>query len=100
VRTGIATAAFIGLRAGEIQGVRWENFSGDELQIKRSVWSTQVGDTKNEERECAIPVIPLLREMLEAHGKLNPPNGPDYIFSVELHSFRPGLTTHLNALGV
>jgi integrase len=32
---GLATAAFTGLRKGELRGLRWENFAVDEMQVTR-----------------------------------------------------------------
>lgn len=127
-RVVAAVAAFTGLREGEIRGLRWSDYNGEELSVLRSIWRTYVGQTKNEESESTVPVIPLLRDLLAEHldkarghaGKEN------YIFSGEKkgfslnldnlsrrvirpvlgskwhgwHAFRRGLGTNLSELGV
>ena len=102
----------------------WSDYSGTELQVRRSVWRTQISETKTEQSTGAVPVIPALRKMLDAHRKSNGA-GP-YIFSGEKlhrplhldnmmrreikpvlgdpwhgwHAFRRGLATNLYNLGV
>ena len=124
-RTVVTVAAFTGLRASEIRGLRWEDYTGDEIRVVRSVWRTHVGPTKTEQSgENPVPVIPILRRALEQHRKRNPGDG--YIFAGEKrgdplnldnlsrrilskklgaawkgwHGFRRGLGTNLYRLGV
>jgi integrase len=124
-RTVVTVAAFTGVRASELRGLRWEDYSGDELKVSRSVWRTHVGPTKNEvSAENPVPVIPIVRSALEAHGKTHGRDG--YIFAGERkgtplhldnlsrrvispainggwkgwHGFRRGLATNLYRLGV
>ena len=124
-RTVVTVAAFTGLRASEIRGLRWEDYTGDEIRVVRSVWRTHVGPTKTEESgENPVPVIPILRRALDQHRKSNPGDG--YIFAGERkgdplnldnlsrrvlslklkaawkgwHGFRRGLGTNLYRLGV
>jgi integrase len=119
-RTVVTVAAFTGLRASEIRGFRWEDFSGDEIRVVRSVWRTHVGPTKTEQSG----ENPILRRSLEQYHKRNPGDG--YIFAGEKrgdplnldnlsrrvlsnklgaawkgwHGFRRGLGTNLYRLGV
>lgn len=124
-RTVVAVAAFTGLRASEIRGLRWEDYTGEEIRVVRSVWRTHVGPTKTEESgENPVPVIPILRRALDQHRKRYPGDG--YIFAGDRrhaplnldnlsrrflspklgsgwkgwHSFRRGLGTNLYRLGV
>jgi integrase len=124
-KTIVTVAAFTGLRASEIRGLRWEDYSGDEIRVLRSVWRTKVGPTKTEESgENPVPIIPILRRALDAHRKLHPGDG--YIFAGDKkaaplnldnlsrrilspalnggwkgwHGFRRGLGTNLYRLGV
>lgn len=124
-RTVVTVAAFTGLRASEIRGLRWEDYTGDEIRVARSVWRTHVGPTKTEQSgENPVPVIPILRRALDQHRKSNPGDG--YIFAGERkgdplnldnlsrrvlslklktawkgwHGFRRGLGTNLYRLGV
>jgi hypothetical protein len=62
-RTVVMVAAFAGLRLSEIRGLRWEDYTGTDLRVSRSVWRTHVGPTKTEESgENPVPVIPILRK--------------------------------------
>jgi integrase len=124
-KTVVTVAAFTGLRASEIRGLRWDDYSGDEVRVVRSVWRTDVGPTKTEESgENPVPVIPILRRALDQHRKLHPGDG--YVFAGERrgaplhldnlsrrvltpklkdawkgwHGFRRGLGTNLYRLGV
>jgi integrase len=124
-RTVVAVAAFTGLRASEIRGLRWEDYTGDEIRVVRSVWRTHIGPTKTEESgENPVPVIPILRRTLDQHRKRHPGDG--YIFAGDRrgaplnldnlsrrvlspnlnggwqgwHGFRRGLGTNLYRLGV
>ena len=68
--TVIAVAAFVGLRRGEIRGLRWEEYNGVELNIVRAIWEGYVGETKteasgSESEPASVPVITPLRERLE-----------------------------------
>jgi integrase len=122
--TVIAVAAFAGLRESEIRGLKWTDYDGDFLRIRRGVWRTHVGDTKTKESKNAVPVIQPLREILDAHRRM--PGNSEWIFAGEKmgrplhldnlsrrvirsavgdrwhgwHAFRSGLATNLNELGV
>jgi integrase len=77
-RTVVLVAALTGLRMSEIRGLRWEDFDGETIQVKRSVWRTIVGETKTPGSAASIPVLPVLAKALELHHETN--HGP-YIFS-------------------
>jgi len=125
-RSVVAVAAFTGLREGEIRGLRWVDFVGGELHVRRSIWRTHVGETKTGGSDGAVPVIPLLQTILEEHRSRYPQNGQGWIFAGEKmgfalhldnlsrrsiapmlgerwhgwHAFRRGLASNLYALGV
>lgn len=61
----VATAAFTGLRLAELRGLQWQDFSGDRLSVRRTVWRTREGLPKTESSENSVPLLPLLRSMLE-----------------------------------
>lgn len=65
--TMIATAAFSGLRRGELRGLLWENYSDGELFVARSIWNGRVTDPKSRKAKAAIPVIGWLANRLEQH---------------------------------
>jgi integrase len=122
-RSVVAVAAFSGLRESEIRGLRWEDYNGEQIQVRRSVWRTHVGETKTPESKSGVPVISPLRKILDAHR-----NGASsgWIFAGEKkgfalnldnlcardirpvlkgkwhgwHAFRRGLATNLFTLGV
>ena len=72
--TVVLTAALTGLRKGEIRGLEWEDFNGEELSVKRSVWNSTVNEPKTNRSKAPIPVVKQLAEALGAHkaraGKL------------------------------
>jgi integrase len=91
--TLVTVAAFTGLRESELRGLRWEDYTGDELNVRRSVWRTHVGPTKTETSgENPVPVIPLVKAALDAHRKTH--GGDGYIFAGE----RRGTPLHLDNL--
>jgi integrase len=77
-RAAIVLQFFAGLRPGETRGVRWEDFDGQRLTVRQSVWRTHVTTPKTEDSAKAVPVIEPLRailaELREADG--NPKTGP------------------------
>ena len=42
----VATASFAGLREGELRGIEWPDYTGDALNVNRSVWKTVVNEPK------------------------------------------------------
>jgi integrase len=67
----ISGAAFAGLRLAEIRGLRWSDYDGQSLAIRRAVWRTHVGDTKNPTSAGSVPVLPILRRILDDHRASN-----------------------------
>jgi integrase len=126
--TVIATAAFTGMRKGELRGLLWENYNGTEIWVTQSVWESIVTEPKTRKSKAPIPVIAPLAKKLDAHRFTlgNPASG--YVFPSSTgtslnfanlanrvvkpalvkaglkwhgwHSFRRGLATNLNRLGV
>jgi integrase len=69
----VTVAAFSGLRAGEIRGLRWEDYepAADDnslglLHVRRSVWRKHTTDPKTNKSRSAVPVIPQLQEQLDS----------------------------------
>src|SRR6266436_9118040 len=124
-RTVCATAAFTGLSASELRGLRWTDYDGRHLRVGQKVWRKHVGQPKTEAREGAVPVIPALRKILDDYREKFPPKKSDFIFRGDKmgfalhldnvsrrvitpilgkkwagwHSFRRGLGTRLFYLG-
>jgi integrase len=124
-RTCVLVAALTGLRQSEIRGLRWEDYDGKTIQVRRSVWRTHVGVTKTEGSAASIPVLPVLAEALDlrwvtsqgtyifAGPKGRPLQLPNLTRRVIVpalrragihfsgwHGFRRGLATTLSDLGV
>jgi integrase len=59
----VATAAFAGLRRGELLGLEWTDYSGDALNVKRSVWKGLVNQPKTRASAKPVPVIRQLAEI-------------------------------------
>jgi integrase len=125
-RTVCATAAFTGLSRSELRGLKWEDYDGETISVKRKVWNKHVGGTKTDAREAGIYVLPLLQKILKKYKKAYPPAGDGWVFRGEQllrpldldnlsrrdipqyikgawfgwHAFRRGLGTRLNEMGV
>jgi len=123
-KTAFAVAAFAGLRQGEIRGLDWLDYDGENVSVVRSVWRKHVSPPKTEQSQAAIPVIKPLRDLLDG---MKPENAVGSIFKGELgrpldlhnlarrvirptlalhglawhgwHAARRGLATNLHCLG-
>ncbi|HTC57470.1 MAG TPA: tyrosine-type recombinase/integrase, partial [Candidatus Sulfotelmatobacter sp.] len=84
-RTVVGTAALSGLRESEVRGLQWQDYDGENLSVRRAVWRTDVDKTKTPESDAEVPVIALLRTMLDAHRKRNPDS--TWIFAGEKKGF-------------
>lgn len=127
-KTVVLTAALSGLRKSEIRGLRWEDLSGKELSVNRSVWNREVNEPKTIRSKAPIPVVKRPADALDEHrqrmGKLavgpifqasnGKPLNLDNLVRREIvpalegtgvewhgwHAFRRGLATTLHQLGV
>lgn len=83
-KTVMLTAAFTGLRVGELRGLTWEAYTpGDEhslgqISVLRSVWRGRVGTPKTSRSKAVVYLVPQLSVLLEEHRKRNgsPKSGP------------------------
>ena len=77
-RAAVALVFFAGLRPGEARGARWEDYDGQRLTIKHSVWRTHTTDPKNRNAAKPVPVIESLRTILTELRKTEgyPAKGP------------------------
>jgi len=83
--TAVATAAFTGLRLGELRGLMWESYDAAQnedslgwLNVTRSVWRNTIGDPKTAKSRAPVPVISQLAKRLDVHRRNcgNPVTGP------------------------
>jgi integrase len=65
--TAFAIAAYTGLRVGEIEGLRWEDYRNGEIHVSRSRWNGHETEPKTAKSCAPIPVIRQLTERLEMH---------------------------------
>jgi len=95
--TIVATAAFTGMRKGEIRGLVWENYHDDAIWVTQSVWEHFVTEPKTERSDSVIPVIAPLAKILEKHrhAQGNPRAG--FVF-VSRRDGRDGGPINLNSL--
>ena len=126
VQAVIGTAAFAGLREGEIRGLCSEDDEGEILNIRRSVWRTKVKDTKTHEDDEDPGVVPIIRPLRLLLDSVKPKHGwlfPNTIGgTLDLHNlaervvkpsfrkngvvwkgwhaYRRGLATNLSELGI
>lgn len=63
----VATAAFTGLRLAELRGLQWGDYTGDKISVERTVWRTKQGLPKTESSENTVPVLPVLKTILEVY---------------------------------
>jgi len=73
----VATASYAGLREGELRGLAWPDYTGDALNVCRSVWKTVVNKPKTSASAKPVPVIRQLAEVLDAYRESvgRPSNG-------------------------
>lgn len=60
-----ACAFFGGLRPSEISGLKWEDLDNGFLFIKRSCWKGHISSTKTAMASAPIPLVSVLRDLLE-----------------------------------
>lgn len=60
------------MRPAEIRGLKWEDYDGERLDIKRKVWRNKVGDTKAEDSAASVLVSEPLKSLLENLRKESP----------------------------
>jgi integrase len=69
--TIFAVAAFTGLRRGELQGLRWEDYNNGEIRVSRAIWEGHVRDPKTGRSKGVVPVIKQVADRLEFHRLRN-----------------------------
>ena len=99
----MALACFLGLRPGEIAALRWEDFDGENVHIRRSVVRGIVGTPKTQESIASLPLIDRVRVPLEL-WRLQSPDASGWVFPsahntpIDLHNLaarviRPALAS-------
>lgn len=65
----VATAAFAGLRRGELRGLDWSDYDGATLTINRSIWRSVVNLPKTRASRDSVPVIRQLALILDEYRR-------------------------------
>jgi len=68
-RSLVATAAFAGLRRGELRGLEWSDYCGTTLTINRSIWRSVVNLPKTRASRDSVPVIRQLTAILDEYRR-------------------------------
>jgi integrase len=63
----VATAAFAGLREGELRGLEWPDYTGGQLAVNRSIWKGVVNQPKTRASRQPVPVIPKLAKIMDEY---------------------------------
>ena len=126
--TIVAVAAFTGVRKGELRGLLWENYDGEQVLVSQSFWRGHALEPKTRQSKAPVPVIMQLAQRLDGHRCFsgNPSNGFMFLSPVGKpvnldalvvdvivpllnevgikwrgwHGFRRGLATNLHQLGI
>jgi integrase len=101
-RTIVGLAAFTGLRRGELFGMDWSNYTGDQIYVMQSVWDGIIDEPKTRKSKAPVPVIGPLKTMLDAH-KLrsgNPTSGPMFVNMRGKRALNPNNVIHRQILPV
>src|SRR5205809_482068 len=77
-KNAVMIATFTGLRLEEILGLKWEDYDGKILDIKRAVVSGKILDTKTLHSKAPIPVVQLVKKTLKEHRAVN--SGTGFMF--------------------
>lgn len=71
----VALAFFLGLRPGEIEGLKWEDVDSESVHIRRASVYGKIGETKTPESVATLPLIqPVLIPMKLWHQKSGSPS--------------------------
>jgi len=68
----VATAAFVSLREGELRGIQWEDYSGTEITVRRSIRKSVENQPKTPATRNSVPVKVLNEYRTSMH---NPKSG-------------------------
>jgi integrase len=77
-RVAVIVAAYTGLSLGELQGLKWEDITENELNVRRTIWHGQEGTPKTTARQNAVPLLPVVADALKGHRNQN--SGTKWVF--------------------
>ncbi len=82
-RTVALCGALLGLREGEIRGLKWADvdFEGRRIFVRRSIWRGHVTTPKTQESSTALPMPETIRQALTLHyARSQPLSQSSYVF--------------------
>jgi integrase len=65
------TAALSGLSQSELVALKWDDIADGEINVRRGVWHGKVSKTKTAAREESLPLLPIVKDALDAHKARN-----------------------------
>lgn len=68
-RTICALSAFTGLTRSELWGLKWEDYGGQYIHVRRKIVDGFEGAPKTQAREDGVYIVPMLQKMLAAYRK-------------------------------
>jgi integrase len=69
--TIVALAAFTGVRKGELRGLLWENYDGEQVLISQSYWRGHALEPKTRQSRAPVPIIAQLAQRINCHRTLS-----------------------------
>jgi integrase len=75
----MALAFFLGLRKGEIQGLKWSDIDGEYIHISRSITRGEVGTPNTKKSVRSLPIIQPVQHLLMLQRAENPDG--EYVFN-------------------
>jgi integrase len=73
-------ATFLGLRPGEISGLKLTDIDSDWIHIRRAAWNGIVGSTKTEDAVASVPLIEPVRSLFSIWKLQCPPSPENWCF--------------------
>lgn len=70
-RLAVIVAAYTGLSLGELQGLKWEDITDDQLNVRRTIWRGIEGPPKTVARQDGIPLLDVVHDALAEYRSAN-----------------------------
>jgi len=78
--TVVATAAFTGMRKGELRGFLWENYNQGAIWVSQSVWESVIDEPKTRKSKSPVSVIGPLANLLGRHREAKGNRQTGFVF--------------------
>lgn len=74
--------AVTGLRFGELSALRWSDFNGQTIRIRRTQYNGQIAERTKSGKNRTVPVSPATAELLKSHQKETGRIGEGFVFEL------------------